>query len=56
MKSKAQQLRDKFEEELAKLQADCLHENITEMPYSYAPGHFAGMVNVCDECDKIIKK
>lgn len=52
----AKDLRAKFEKDLEELQKNCPHKSSTEMVYSYAPGHFTGMVTVCDTCEYIISK
>lgn len=52
----AQQLRDKYEQDLAQLQETCEHEKAEWMEHHFAPGHFDGMVFVCANCDKILKK
>lgn len=52
----AQQLKDKYEADLKKLQDNCTHEKTTQMEYHFAPGHFSGtMVDVCDFCWKTIR-
>lgn len=50
----AQELRLKFEIDLAELQEKCKHEQVETMQYSYAPGHFGAMVKVCLNCDKVL--
>jgi hypothetical protein len=53
--SKAKELRDKFDKELKDLQDNCPHTETEEMPYMWAPGHYAdNNVIVCKECDKIV--
>lgn len=47
-------LRDAYEKSLADLQNICTHDEIEDMPYTYAPGHTAGMVTVCKRCEKIM--
>ncbi len=51
----AKELREKFEYNLKKLQDSCNHENLCYLPYHFAPGHYSHMVNVCDNCEKIIE-
>lgn len=50
----AKQLRKKFEAELKELQRLCPHTKTEILPYTYAPGHFAGSVEVCKRCEKVI--
>lgn len=52
--NKAAELRQDYENKLAKLQASCPHKETKIMPYMWAPGHFGGDVKVCLECDKIL--
>ncbi len=52
----AQQLRDKFEEDLKTLQITCPHIEAEWLEHHFAPGHFSGvMVNVCRCCEKILE-
>jgi hypothetical protein len=53
--SKASDLRDKFEAKLKLLQDNCPHKETQVMQYMWAPGHFGGHVEVCKECEKIIR-
>ena len=52
----AKQLRAKFQEDLEKLQASCKHVKTTWIPYHFAPGHYGGMVLMCERCDKHIQR
>lgn len=52
----AKTLKKIYELNLKELQDSCPHEKTTDMEYHFAPGHFGGMVTVCDNCDKVIKK
>ena len=51
----AKKLRDKFDGALAKMQRLCRHKKSSWMEYHWAPGHFDGMVRVCDNCEKILE-
>lgn len=51
----AQILRDKFEEDLKALQNICPHLEVEELPYMCAPGHFAGTVIICKQCEKVMQ-
>ena len=51
----AKELRDKFENELKTLQDSCPHEITEVMPYMWALGHYGNDVEVCKNCEKIIK-
>jgi len=55
-RSKAKELRDKFEKDLKELQDNCPHKDSTWMPYMWAPGHFGPKVRSCNECDKILEQ
>jgi len=55
-RSKAKELRDKFEKDLKELQDNCPHTESTWMPYMWAPGHFGPKVRSCNECDKILEQ
>lgn len=52
----AEELRDKFEKDLKELQDACKHEESEWMEDYWAPGHYSGMVNVCNYCEKILEK
>ena len=52
----AQQLREKFEIDLAKLQEDCKHEESEWMPSELAPGHIFGSVKICNICEKVMER
>ena len=51
----AKGLREEFEKDLKWLQDNCKHEKSQLMEYQYVPGHFGGMVMVCDRCEKILE-
>lgn len=51
----AKELRDKFEADLKELQDNCEHIKSEWLEHHFAPGHFGGMVRVCDNCEKILE-
>lgn len=51
----AEDLRKQYEYKLKELQESCSHDKTTEMMSSWAPGHYGGMVKVCDVCEKVIE-
>ena len=54
--NKAEALRRQLELDLAKLQAECPHAELSDwMEMYWAPGHSSGYeVQACKECDKIV--
>jgi len=50
-----EELKDKFTRDVAILQANCEHRPSEWMQYMWAPGHSAGQVKVCLDCNKILK-
>ena len=40
--------------EIELLQKHCPHNEIQELPYMWAPGHFVGTVHVCKNYEKIM--
>jgi len=49
-------LRKEFELKVKRLQASCEHKEVEWMDYMWAPGHFAGKVKVCLNCNKILEQ
>lgn len=45
-------LKQKFDIDVTKLQENCLHTEWQWMTYEWAPGHFAGSVKICLNCNK----
>lgn len=54
--SKAQELRERYEKDLKDLQEACPHKETCVLPNCWAPAHCFGEVEVCIECDKVIKE
>lgn len=55
--SQAQELKDKYEADLAALQEICKHENTTWAAECWAPAHFSGWeVRVCENCWKTLER
>lgn len=52
----AQELRDKFEIDLFELQSKCPHLESGWMEHHWAPGHVAGLVRVCLNCEKTLER
>ena len=48
-------MRKRHEKEVSKLQKLCKHINHHRARYMWAIGHFAGDVEVCDFCGKILE-
>ena len=49
------EMKKRHEAEIAQLQENCPHGKSSWMPFSWAPGHFAGDVLVCEFCGKILE-
>jgi hypothetical protein len=47
---------DRHKKEITDYQEACPHQASTVMPFSWAPGHYAGDVRVCDRCNKILER
>ena len=57
MRENIDQMRERHEKEIEKLQKKCKHTDISGwMDYMWAPGHFGLPVKMCDFCGKIIKR
>ena len=57
MNKNIKQMRERHKKEIAKLQSNCVHKNISDwMPYMWAPGHMGGSVKVCNFCGKTIER
>lgn len=50
------ELRNKLEIDIMYLQNRCPHEESEWMVNEYAPGHTAGVVKVCLNCEKILER
>lgn len=56
LRGSAAQLRAKFETDLSFLQAQCEHNKSEWMASEFAPGHTAGSVMVCLNCEKVMER
>lgn len=54
-KENIEQMRSRHEKEISQLQKLCNHKKHHKARFMWAIGHFAGDVEVCDFCWKILK-
>lgn len=52
MKSEWDKLRDKYNEDVDKLQNSCSHSETEFVEFQWAPGHIDGIYKVCKRCHK----
>lgn len=51
----AEDLRKECEAAINSLQARCPHSKVEWMEHHFAPGHYGGMVLVCNRCEYILE-
>ena len=49
------ELETEFKRKVAWLQKRCLHQHISILPYMWAPGRFSEEVEICLDCNKVLK-